>query len=69
MLEKVEITEKISLCELRTLTGMTQEKFSEYVEIPYSTYRRYEKDINTAGFSEIVKICDKVGVGIEKIKV
>lgn len=68
MLENVNITGKVSLSELRTLTGMTQEKFAEYVDIPYSTYRRYEKDIKTAGFYEVVKICEKVGVGIEKIK-
>lgn len=69
MLENVQITGKVSLAELRTLTGMTQEKFAEFVEIPYTTYRRYEKNINSAGFSEIVRICDKVGIGIEKIKI
>lgn len=69
MLENVQITGKVSLAELRALTGMTQEKFAEFVEIPYTTYRRYEKNINSAGFSEIVRICDKVGVGIEKIKI
>ena len=68
MLENVTITGKVTLLELRTLTGMTQERFAKLVEIPYTTYRRYEKDINSAGFSEIVRICEKVGVGIEKIK-
>lgn len=68
VLENVTVTGKISLLDLRTLTGMTQEKFAKFVEIPYTTYRRYEKDISTAGFSEISQICDRVGIGIEKIK-
>lgn len=68
MLENVTITGKVTLLELRTLTGLTQEKFAKYVDIPYTTYRRYEKDISTAGFSEVLKICEKVGIGIEKIK-
>lgn len=68
MLENVTITGKVTLLELRTLTGLTQEKFAKYVDIPYTTYRRYEKDISTAGFSEVLKICEKIGIGIEKIK-
>ena len=68
MLENVTITGKVTLLELRTLTGLTQEKFAKFVDIPYTTYRRYEKDISTAGFSEVLKICEKVGIGIEKIK-
>lgn len=68
MLENVTITGKVTLLELRTLTGLTQEKFAKFVDIPYTTYRRYERDISTAGFSEILKICEKVGIGIERIK-
>lgn len=69
VLDNIEITGKVTLGELRALTGMTQEKFAEYVGIPYTTYRRYEKDIATAGFSEVFQICERVGVGVEKIKV
>ncbi len=69
MLQNVQITGKITLAELRGLVGMTQEKFAKFVGIPYTTYRRYEKNIACAGFSEVIKICDKVGVGIENIKV
>lgn len=69
MMQSVKITGKVTLAELRALEGMTQKKFAKFVGIPYTTYRRYEKDIKSAGFSEIVKICDRVGVGIEKIKV
>lgn len=69
MLENIEITGKITLAELRGILGMTQEKFANYVGIPYTTYRRYEKNIGSAGFSEIFRICEKTGVGIEKIKV
>lgn len=69
MIENVQITGKVTLAELRALEGMTQEKFASFVGIPYTTYRRYEKNIGCAGFSEIVRICDKVGIGIEKIKI
>ncbi len=72
MIQNVQITGKVTLAELRALAGMTQEKFAKFVKfvgIPYTTYRRYEKNIESAGFSEVVRICDRVGVGIEKIKV
>ena len=69
MLQNVQITGKVTLAELRTRAGMTQEKFAKFVGIPYTTYRRYEKNIESAGFSEVMQICDRVGVGIEKIKV
>ena len=69
MIENIEIKGKITLAELRALKGMTQEKFAKYVGIPYTTYRRYEKNVGSAGFAEIVQICDKTGIGIEKIQV
>lgn len=69
MIQNIQIIGKVTLAELRALSGMTQERFAKYVGIPYTTYRRYEKNIESAGFSEVVKICDKVGVGIDKIKV
>lgn len=69
MIDNVKITGKVTLAELRRLEGMTQEKFAKYVGIPYTTYRRYERNIGSAGFSEVVQICDKVGIGIENIKV
>lgn len=69
MMQNVQITGKVTLAELRALVGMTQEKFAKFVGIPYTTYRRYEKNIDSAGFSEVVQICDRVGVGIEKIRV
>lgn len=69
MIQNVQITGKVTLAELRAIVGMTQEKFARFVDIPYTTYRRYEKNIESAGFSEIVQICDRVGIGIEKIKV
>lgn len=69
MIQNVKITGKVTLAELRAIVGMTQEKFAAFVGIPYTTYRRYEKNIESAGFSEVIKICNKVGIGIEKIKV
>lgn len=69
MIKNVEITGKVTLAELRAIVGMTQEKFAHFVGIPYTTYRRYEKNIDSAGFSEVVQICNKVGIGIEKIQV
>ncbi len=69
MNQNIQITGKVTLAEMRVIMGMTQKKFAKFVGIPYTTYRRYEKNIGSAGFSEIVQICDKVGVGIENIKV
>lgn len=69
MLQNVQITGKVTLAELRAIVGMTQEKFAKYVGIPYTTYRRYEKNIESAGFLEVVRICDRVGIDIGKIKV
>ena len=45
VIHNVKITGKVTLAELRALEGMTQEKFAKFVGIPYTTYRRYEKNI------------------------
>lgn len=65
----IEVVGKITLADLRRINGMTQEKFSKYVGIPYTTYRRYEKNIESAGFADIVRICEKTGIDIGKIKI
>lgn len=69
MNENIEIKGKISLKELRGLMGMNQKKFAEFVEIPTTSYRRYEENSGSAGFAEILRICEKTGIGVEKIKI
>lgn len=69
MLEKVQIIEKVTLREIRTLANMKQEDFAKFLGIPYTTYRRYEADAKKIEFGTLLGICDKTGVPIEKIKV
>ena len=69
MLTKVEIKQRITLLELRRLTGMSQEQFANYVEIPYTTYRRYEKDSSNMDFSKVNQISRITGVAIEMLEI
>ena len=69
MLEKVQIVEKVTLREIRTLADMNQEDFAKFLGIPYTTYRRYEADAKRIDFGTLLDICNKTGVPIEKIKV
>ena len=48
---------------------MNQEDFAKFLEIPYTTYRRYEADAKRIDFGTLLDICNKTGVPIEKIKV
>lgn len=67
MLEKVQLVEKVTLKELRTLVGQTQEDFAKFVSIPITTYRRYEADPRCMEVGTLFDICKIVGVPIEKI--
>jgi len=68
MLEKVRIIGEITLKELRSLTDMTQEEFANYVDIPYTTYRRYERDMKHMDTGKLFQISEKTGVPIERFK-
>ena len=67
MLGKVELVGKVTLVELRKLSGMTQEQFAKFVNIPLTSYRRYEKDTNSMEVGKLVSICNKCGIGLEMI--
>lgn len=67
MLEKIEITDNITLKELRLLTGMSQSAFAHEVDIPFSTYRRYESNPSKMEVGQLFKICDTIGIPITKL--
>jgi len=68
MLDKIKITGKLTLKEIRTLTGMTQEEFAEHVEIPYRTYRRCEMDISKMEVANLFKIAEKLEISVDVFK-
>lgn len=69
MLENIQIMGKISLKELRKLTGLSQKEFAEKVSIPFTSYRRYEKNVSKMEVGQLFNICDKIGVSIENIRI
>jgi transcriptional regulator with XRE-family HTH domain len=66
MLEKVILKDKVTLKEIRLLLCFTQEEFAKYVQIPYTTYRRFEKG-SKIGASELSRISAKTGIPMDKI--
>ena len=66
MLKKIVIKSRISLKEIRILTGKTQKEFATYVEIPYRTYRRKEQG-SKMNASELSRISVITGVPMDKI--
>lgn len=68
MLDNIQIMGKVTLKELRQLSGMNQEDFSKKVEIPFTTYRRYEKNPQSMEAGRLFKLCDILGVSIANIK-
>lgn len=69
MLENIQIMGKVTLKELRKLTGLSQKQFAEKVGIPFTTYRRYEKDPANMEAGRLFHICDTVGVSVACIKI
>ena len=65
---KFKSWKKITLKELRTLTGMTQEEFASYVEIPYTTYRRYELNLSTINATKLFQIFNKFSIPLDMYK-
>ena len=69
MLSKVQVVEPITLAELRNLTGLSIPDFSKKVEIPETSYRRYENEPEKIEIGRLLKICEITGVPIDKIKI
>lgn len=59
---------KKSLEELRKETGSSKLVFAKRLEIPYTTYLRYEENLSAAPFAAVVKICERLGISITEIK-
>ncbi|MDF2907147.1 MAG: helix-turn-helix protein [Herbinix sp.] len=68
MLDNIQIMGKVTLKELRMLTGLTQKEFAEKVEIPFTTYRRYESYPANMEAGRLFKACEILGVSISIIK-
>lgn len=68
MLDNIQIVGKVTLKELRQLTGLSQEDFSKKVGIPCTTYRRYEKNPKNMEVGRLFNLCDILGVSISNIK-
>lgn len=69
MLESIQIMGKVTLRELRKLTGLSQKDFSKKVGVPMTTYRRYEKDASRMEVGKLFEICDTLGVSVANIKI
>lgn len=59
--------EKKRLEDFRKESGKSKMQFAKDLEIPYTTYLRYEADLQKAPFAEVAKICDKLNIGIQQI--
>ena len=68
MLDNIQIMGKVTLKELRQLTGLNQEDFSKKVEIPFTTYRRYEKNPSSMEVGRLFKMCEILKVSVANIK-
>jgi len=69
MLENIQIMGKVTLKELRKLTGLSQEEFAKRVGIPFTTYRRYEKNPKCMEAGRLFRMCDILGVPVNNIKI
>lgn len=68
MLDNIQIMGKVTLKELRKLTGLSQKEFADKVKIPITTYRRYECDTSKMEVGKLFEICDMLDVSITNIK-
>lgn len=69
MLKNIQIMGKVTLKELRQLTGLSQEEFAKKVEIPFTTYRRYERNPKCMDAGRLFRMCDILGVSVNNIKI
>lgn len=68
MLDNIQIVGKVTLKELRQITGLSQKEFAEAVKIPFTTYRRYERNPRSMEAGRLFGLCDTLGISIANIK-
>lgn len=68
MLDNIQIMGKVTIKELRTLTGLSQNDFAKKAEVPLTTYRRYEADVSKMEVGKLFQICDMLGVSVANIR-
>lgn len=60
--------ERKSLKDIRVERGNSKLEFSKMLGIPYTTYSRYEKNLNAAPFGVVAEICKRLDLKIGEIK-
>lgn len=60
--------ERRSLKEIRENEGKSKLEYAKMLNIPYTTYVRYEKNLKAAPFGTVAKICDFLGLRVEEIE-
>lgn len=59
--------QKKTLQQLRIEDGKSKRQYAKMLEIPYTTYSRYEANLCNAPFDIVVKICKKLKIDITNI--
>lgn len=62
------MNKKRSLKEIREESGCSKLKYAKMLDIPYTTYVRYENDLSSAPFGTVAKICNVLHLKIEDLK-
>ena len=68
MLDNIQIMGKVTIKDLRKLSGLSQKEFAKLVNIPYTSYRRYERNASKMEVGKLFQICELTGVSITAIK-
>lgn len=68
VLENIQIMGKVTIKELRQLTGLSQADFAKKVNIPFTTYRRYEKNPSSMEVGRLFKMCEILNVSVANIR-
>lgn len=59
---------KRSLKEIRIASGCSKLEYAKMLDIPYTTYLRYEDNLSNAPFGVVAQICNRLDLDIEDIK-
>ena len=49
-------------------SGLSKRQYAKWLDIPYTTYLRYEKDLGRASFRDVIDICSRINVPISEIE-